>query len=81
MENLHHPGNVEYFENRHGKETLVQTEKITNPKDTSHFFKGSDGWVPVVKVVAIMDDDGFPKEIIEYGPHGERLRSSYTQLN
>jgi hypothetical protein len=73
-----HPGKIDFYENRNGKEILTHTDKIENIPDNFRFIQIDNDWIPIVKVVAIMDDKGRPREITEYGPGGQRLRNTYA---
>jgi hypothetical protein len=72
-----HPGAIDYYENIGGVETLVSTIDVNNVPEDMRFHKDNKGKVlPVVKTVAIKDDNGNIKEIIEYGPGGVLLQST-----
>ena len=73
-----HPGTIAYYENRNGREINIGTERIENVPESMHFCQTAKGWIPVVKVVTIINNQGYPREIIEYGPKNERLKSTYT---
>ena len=73
-----HPGKIAYYEIHEGEEILAHTDSISGVPEDSRFCQTEKGLVPIVKVVAILDKEKNPVEITEYGPNGERLRTTYA---
>ena len=71
-----HPGKIFYYEwdPITKEEILTSTELIKNIPESLRFGDTPDGFIPVVKVVMI--PKGQNREIIEYGPNGQFLRST-----
>jgi hypothetical protein len=68
-----HPGTITYVDGDTG-ETL-SVENVIGLSEEECFAETAAGLVPIVKVVATMMDES-TREIVEYGPGDERLRST-----
>jgi hypothetical protein len=73
-----HPGSITYYERVDGKEKKVKTTPIDQIPESMWFGETNKGRVPIVKVVAQPMGNG--REIIEYGPKGEFIRSTIMLL-
>ena len=77
MADKKHPGKITFVECMDGVEKVVKVEDVLNVPESMRFRKDASGKdVPVVKTVAMKTADGRVREIIEYGPKGEFLRST-----
>ena len=65
-----HPGVIVFFDG----ERQVATRRASELPDSMLFADTPSGRVPVVKVVAHVGDDR--REILEFGPDGQLLRST-----
>ncbi|WNG57590.1 hypothetical protein F0U59_24635 [Archangium gephyra] len=67
-----HPGFIRYFDGKTQQE--VRRLEISQVPEPLQYAKTPNGWVPVVKVVAI--EEGNQRTLREYGPGDELLRST-----
>ncbi len=66
-----HPGTITYLED----DKIVSVRKVDEVPERARFAETANGLVPIVRVVRRMMGDSMA-EIVEYGPNGERLRST-----
>lgn len=71
---MKHPGQIAFYEIKEGQEVLLHTDPIKSIPINMQFIDTPNGKIPVVKCV--MMGEGSFREIIEYGPKGEFLRST-----
>jgi hypothetical protein len=69
-----HPGKITYYELIDGIEKESGTTSIDQIPENMRFGRNEKGTVPIVKIVWQNRKDG--REIHEYGPDGELLRTS-----
>jgi hypothetical protein len=70
-EDSEHPGTITYVEG----DRVVSVRNAAEVPEQARFARMQRGLVPIVKVVMRQMSDTM-REIIEYGPSGERLRST-----
>lgn len=66
-----HPGTITYMMD----DQVVSVRDVNELPESSRFANTREGKVPVVKVVALTMSDKM-REVIEYGPNNNRLRST-----
>ena len=66
-----HPGTITFMED----DCIISVRKADEVPEQARFADTARGPVPVVKVVMSMMNDT-TREIVEYGPNDERLRST-----
>ncbi len=74
MEKPPHPGHVEVYHENDGKRWLAYTITVQDPPEEMYYVQLGARYIPIVKIVAVLDRDGFTDVEIDYGPGGEELR-------